>query len=473
MSTTRRTARASVPMLILIVLGFPTVPAAALPPAPPTPGYIDLQANADSSITVHWPASPGATSHNIYRATTSGGQGNTPIASTTATEHRDSNLSSTPVYFYQVSAVNSGGESARTAEHASKTPPPIGTGGNVPGVTVGNGKVYYCKDALLGGFDWFQTLNGWFPSVLGSSGSVSPGQRVVDMAYAEDGTMTFNNVVVPTSGLYTVDWRYAFQSGLFPGVNNRQMGLRVNGTVITRSQSFPITGSFDVYQHSFLQVHLNAGVNSIQQFAVSDHGVPRVDQLTVTPATASVPSGPANLTATPGNGSITVSWTASTSGNPTSYRIFRGTKSDGEANTPVGTTNGSTTTFTNTGLTNGTKYFFFVQAVNAVGGSPLSNEVSATPTATGTAPAAPTGLTATAGDGSVRLNWTASAGATSYSVLRGATPGGQGATPVGTSTTNTLTDTGLTNGTTYYYKVTASNASGTSPRSSEVSATTV
>jgi hypothetical protein len=56
-------------------------------------------------------------------------------------------------------------------------------------------------------------------------------------------------------------------------VNNRQMGLKVNGVVITSTPSFPITGSFDVYQHSALQVHLNAGVNSIQQFAVSDHGL--------------------------------------------------------------------------------------------------------------------------------------------------------------------------------------------------------
>jgi hypothetical protein len=67
--------------------------------------------------------------------------------------------------------------------------------------------------------------------------------------------------VVPTSGLYSVSWRYAFQGGLFPGVNNRQMGLKVNGVVITTTQSFPITGSFDVYQLSTLQVRLNAGVN--------------------------------------------------------------------------------------------------------------------------------------------------------------------------------------------------------------------
>ena len=69
--------------------------------------------------------------------------------------------------------------------------------------------------------------------------------------------------------------------------------------------------------------------------AVSDHGVSRVDQMTVSPATASVPAGPSNLSAVAGNGSVTLSWTGSTSGSPASYSIYRGTKSDGEATTPV------------------------------------------------------------------------------------------------------------------------------------------
>ena len=175
------------------------------------------------------------------------------------------------------------------------------------------------------------------------------------------------------------------------------MGLKVNGVVITTTQSFPITGSFDVYQLSTLQVRLNAGVNSISQIAVSDHGLSRVDQMIVTPATASSPSGPTNLRATPGNASATLTWNASASGNPTSYSIFRGTKSDGEVNTPVGTTSGSTTTFTDTGLQNGQQYFYFVAANNAVGGSPNSNEVTVTPVNTGAAPPTPSGVTALAG----------------------------------------------------------------------------
>lgn len=444
--------------------------AAAACTVPAAPAGDELTANADSSITISWPASAGATSYNVYRGTSSGGEGTTPLASTTSTTYTDKNLSSTPVYFYQLTAVNSCGESARTAEDASKTPPPIGTGGNVAGVASGNSEVYYCKDALLGGFDWFETLTGWFPQVLGSSGSASPGQQVVDMAYATKGTLTFNNVVVPTAGLYTVDWRYAFQGGLFPGVNNREMGLKVNGTVITTTERFPITGSFDTYQHSFLQVHLNAGTNSVTMFAVSNHGVSRVDQLTVTPATASVPSGPTNLTVTPGNTSATLQWTASTSGSPTSYTIYRGTISDGEANTPIATVSGTTTTFTDTGLTNGKTYFYNVAANNAVGVSPDSNEVSVTPAATVTVPPTPAGLTATAGNGSVALTWAAAAGATSYSIYRGTASGAEGATAVGTATSTSFTDSGLTNGTTYYYTITASNSAGTSAHSAEVHA---
>jgi F5/8 type C domain/Fibronectin type III domain len=152
----------------------------------------------------------------------------------------------------------------------------------------------------------------------------------------------------------------------------------VNGSVITTTERFTVTGSFETYANSSLQVHLNAGKNSVSLLAESAHGVSRVDELTVTPATASVPGGPGNLTATTGTGSVTLHWAAS-SGSPTSYSIYRGTKSDGEATTPVGTVSGTTTTFTNTGLTNDSTYFYMVVANNAVGNSPDSNEVMTTP----------------------------------------------------------------------------------------------
>src|SRR5262249_22755744 len=71
------------------------------------------------------------------------------------------------------------------------------------------------------------------------------------------------------------------------------------------------------------------------------------------------------------------------------------------------------------------------------------------------------------------LTWTVSAGAASYSLYRGTTPGGEGATPFKTGVTATsFTDSQVTAGTQYYYQVTAVNAAGAeSARSNEVPAT--
>jgi hypothetical protein len=361
-------------LLAMVSLGLGVAPAGTAVAAAAAPGEVELEAGADSSITITWAASAGAASYNIYRGTAAGGEGTTPIASTTRTTFTDTHLSSTPIYFYQVTAVSSGVESVRSAESASKTPPPTSTGGNVAGVPAGNGMVYYAKDARLAGFDWFQTLTGWFPQVLGSSGANSPGHKAVDMAYSTRGSMTFNNVVVPTAGLYTIDFRYAFASGLFPGITNRPMGLRVNGTVIATTQRFLITGNFENYQHSALQVRLNAGVNSVSQFAVTDHGLARIDSLTVTPASASVPSQPTALNATRATGTVTLTWTRSASGNPTSYAVYRGTRSDGQSTTPLGTT--TATTFTDSTVHAGTRYFYYVIATNSVGTSPTTTETS-------------------------------------------------------------------------------------------------
>ena len=89
-------------------------------------------------------------------------------------------------------------------------------------------------------------------------------------------------------------------------------------------------------------------------------------------------------------------------------------------------------------------------------------------------PPSPTGLTATAGNGTVTLSWAASSGATSYNVNRGTTSGGEDSIPIQTGIIATsYTDNTVTNGVTYYYEVSATNGAGTSPLSGEASATPV
>jgi hypothetical protein len=84
----------------------------------------------------------------------------------------------------------------------------------------------------------------------------------------------------------------------------------------------------------------------------------------------------------------------------------------------------------------------------------------------------PTGVAATPGDSQVQLAWNPVSGASSYTVKIGTTSGGpyDFFTQAGVTGT-TFTTTGLTNGTTYYFVVSASNAAGESPDSSQVSAT--
>jgi fibronectin type 3 domain-containing protein len=188
----------------------------------------------------------------------------------------------------------------------------------------------------------------------------------------------------------------------------------------------------------------------------------------VTPQQAS-PAAPIGLTASPGIGQVSLSWTASTMA--TSYNVYEGTSVGGESTTPIATGIASTT-YTATGLTNGTPYYFKVAGVNTVGTGALSNEATATPELS--VPFAPTGVTATAGSGQALLSWTASSGATSYNVYEGTSSGKESNTPIATGiTSTTYSTTGLTNGTAYYFKVAAVNGAGTGGLSSEVSATPI
>ena len=88
-------------------------------------------------------------------------------------------------------------------------------------------------------------------------------------------------------------------------------------------------------------------------------------------------------------------------------------------------------------------------------------------------PPPPTFVTATASLGQVRLNWTASSGASSYNIYRSLSSNGEGSTPYQTGVTGTsFTDAAVSGGTTYYYQVTAVGIAGEGGPSAEVSATT-
>jgi subtilase family serine protease len=199
--------------------------------------------------------------------------------------------------------------------------------------------------------------------------------------------------------------------------------------------------------------------------AVSSSGVmsPRSNTVDVT----TVPAAPGGVTvAAPGTtpGALNLAWTASTGAS--SYSLFEGTTSGGEGTAPVESGLGGTTASL-TSLTPGKQYFFTLVAVDAGGHSMASAEASGTTIAN-----PPTGVAASAGNGSVSLRWTASAGATGYNVYEGTTSSGEGTQPVQSGVSGTsVTIGGLTNGTKYFFTVAAVDAGGVSAPSGEASAT--
>ncbi len=171
----------------------------------------------------------------------------------------------------------------------------------------------------------------------------------------------------------------------------------------------------------------------------------------VTPTT--VPDAPTGVVASAGDQSVSVSWTAADDEGSvvTGYTV---TSTGGQ------TCSTSGTTCDVTGLTNGTAYSFTVTATNADGTSSASAATtSVTPS---TVPDAPSGVVATAGDASAIISWTAAGD--EGSPVTGYVVTASNSNPPKTCTTTaatTCTITGLANGASYTFTVTATNADGT------------
>ena len=156
------------------------------------------------------------------------------------------------------------------------------------------------------------------------------------------------------------------------------------------------------------------------------------------------------------------------SANESGFKIERKTGAGGTWN-QIDTVGSNVTTYTNTGLSEATNYYYRVRAYNSIGDSPYSNELSVL-----TRPAAPTNLTATAiHERRVNLSWTDNSnGETGFRIER-KTGGGNWVelVAVGSNVTS-YPDTSVVETTTYTYRVFAFNSTGDSTASNEAVVTT-
>jgi predicted phage tail protein len=490
---------------------------AASPGAPtgltPTPG--------NTSVALSWtaPGSDGGSAilgYNVYEGTSPGGESATPVNGTvpvSGTSATVTDLTNGTLYYFTVKAVSAVGTSPASNE-ASATPatsPGAPTGltptpgntsvgltwteprsdggsailgydvyeGTTPGaesarpvnLTLITTTGYTVTGLTTGTVYYFtvKAVNAYGPSAASNEASATPVATAPgpprDLTATPGNTSVGLTWTVPRSDGGSAILGYNVYEGTTPG---GESATPVNGTALVTTTSCVVTDLATGTLYYFTVTAVNAYGSSAAS-----------NEASATPAVS--PGPPTGLTATPGNASVGLTWTApgSDGGSAiTGYNVYIGTSPGGESATPVnGATLVTTTSYIVTGLRNGTVYYFTVAAVNAVGSSAASDEASATPSTT--APGAPTGLTATPGNGSVALTWTAprSDGGSAiigYNVYEGTSPGGESATPAnGTvrvmGTSAIVTD--LTNGVLYYFTVHAVNSDGSSVASNEASAT--
>lgn len=195
----------------------------------------------------------------------------------------------------------------------------------------------------------------------------------------------------------------------------------------------------------------------------------------VFPTAQSAPLAP-TLAADPGDGSVHLSWQPPDfDGGLTvsSYNIFRQVGA-GVWKKIAGV---RTTWYDNTGLTNGTDYSYYVQAVNGAGTGPASATLTVTPAVVApTVPDPPSGVSAVSGAGVVQLSWgppgsSGHSALTGYQVWRSTTSGAQSLLATVAPSLLAYDDRAISAGVTYYYELVATNSVGASQPSSELSAT--
>ncbi len=287
-----------------------------------------------------------------------------------------------------------------------------------------------------------------------------PGAPTAVMAVARDGEAT-------------VSWTAPAEDGNSPVTHyvvTPHDGATALSPVTTpdATTSSVVTGLTNGTPYTFTVV----AVNAVGPSASSEPSAPVTPQPAEEPAT--VPGSPTEVTGVPGDGQVTVTWTAPDDDGGTAILGYEVTPRRGGEDGPTLVTSTAATSAVVPDLVNGADYTFTVRARNGVGLGPASS--ASAPVTPRTTPGAPTGVAGTAGDGQVALTWTAPAsngGApiTGYVV----TPSRAGVpqapiTLTGAATSTTVT--GLTNGSGYTFTVAATNAAGTGAASAPSAAVT-
>lgn len=376
---------------------------------------------ADSSVTLHWTASTGATGYRVYRSTTgSPDTSGTPLnsGSLAGTSYTDTTAGNGTSYHYVVTALNAGAESGASNEvtatptagavHAkvdfqpAAAPTPAGyaaENGQPYSWTTGRGWVR--QDSLSGAHTPLD-LNSAGSHTATSDGNTRDRNRagidqlqdtVIHMQYGDlTGTNTNGDPVagafeyaVP-NGSYKVSVSVGDQPGgatstcANPCYDSKHT-INVEGvTAIDRFQEttaaeYKVATVTVAVSDGRLTIDAIGGMNTKLDYLVIDSAAPDT----------TAPAAPTGVAATASDSSVRLTWTANTEADLAGYNVYRsttGTPSPATAS-PLNGTLLTAAGYTDTTASNGTTYTYAVAAVDTSGNTSTgSAPVSATPAPT-------------------------------------------------------------------------------------------
>ena len=396
------------------LVAYGLLPVTTTAPSPPA----NLTASAGlSQVSLNWSAAARAISYNVKRATTSGGPYVVIASSVLTTNYVDKAIVDGTRYYYVVSAANEAGQSGNSNE-ATATPFHAAPG-TVISLNFVGGSATNGTPANLAATE----VAGFIPSVSwnnapSKSGTLSALKDNAGNATASGTSWTCLNTTSTEISEAAGDKR--MMKGYLSGnntsltqveISNLPSSFTANGYDVyvyadgvnptaTRTGDYTIGNSTlratDELNLNFDGTFVQAGSSEFGNYVVFTNLTGSNFTLSATPGVStdttpraplnglqivahqnglSAPDAPTNLKAVAGNGRVGLTWTGAP--GATSYILRRATSPNGPFEFIRGGIPG--TGFANTGLTNGTTYYFRVYGVNALGEGPASNTSIARP----------------------------------------------------------------------------------------------
>ncbi|HME53131.1 MAG TPA: PQQ-binding-like beta-propeller repeat protein [Candidatus Lokiarchaeia archaeon] len=454
----------------------------------------------DGQVSLTWQAPPHSYSplneYKIYRATSTGNEIFLGMTAGNVTWFNDTTVNNGRTYYYQVTTVSVAGESTRSGEViATPSSAPsapvnlqgIASNGNIhltwqasytnTGAPILGYRIY--RGTSIGGESFFKTLGNvlgysdattvpgitysYFVTAFNALTEGSPSNEVAITAQTKPGPPTSiiamandNQVQLRWQAPASNGWSAILGYNIYRGtISNNEAYYTAFGNVTSYLDTVVTNGQMYYYMVSAIN-EIGEGVSSSEASAKP----------------ASMPGMPTALQVTSGNGgNVILSWLVpqATGGiSIAGYKVYRGTTAGSEL--LLGSA-GNRTSYTDQSASAGTTYYYIVTALNAVGESLPSNEVTLTPF---TVPGEPQNLQATGESGQVLLAWQVPASSgwspiTGYEILRG-TAAGMEAYLATVDNVTSFIDTSAAGEQIFYYTVIAVNAAGKSLSSTEAHA---